>query len=220
MTQTSLFSRAIDPAVRANPYPLYARLLETPVARQDDGVYVVSAYEEVRTLLFDSRMSSEVVPKPTLAKTGNPFMDWILNPVRTHFLHKHRSFVLRDPPDHDVVRRHVMAQFTQERLQNIKPHIAEVVDALISEMQGRGQVDLIADFAYPLPVAVICQLLGVPPEDEKKFQAWSTGLASGGDLLHLSDEANQKIAADVFAISSYLGGLIDTPSESVRRTIS
>ena len=209
MTATNLFEQATDPTVRADPYPIYARMRETPVARQDDGIYVVSTYEEVRSLLFDSRMSSQVVPKPALAATGNPFIDLILNPIRTHIIHKHRSFVFRDPPDHDVVRRHVMAQFTPERLQNIKPLIDETVGALISAMRGRERVDLIVDFAYPLSVAIICALLGVPPEDDRKFEAWSTGLATGGDLLQLDKKARQKIAADVFAISSYLGALID-----------
>lgn len=209
MTGSNLFADVIDPASRPDPYPIYARLRETPVARQDNGIYVVSTYDEIRSLLFDSRLSSEVVPKPQHARTGNLFKDWIINPIRAHIVHNHRSLVFRDPPDHDAMRRHVLVQFTPERMQKIKIRIHEIVDELITRMQGRTRIDLVDDFAYPLPVTVICELLGVPPQDEKKFHGWSTSLVAGLDPdLHLSQEAKQRIAADNDAISSYLAKLI------------
>ncbi|SFK19463.1 cytochrome P450 [Methylocapsa palsarum] len=209
MTSGNLFADVIDPAARPDPYPIYARLRETPVARQDNGIYVVSTYDEIRALLLDSRLSSKVVPKPQHAKTGNLFKDWILNPLRAHIVHNHRSLVFRDPPEHDAMRRHILVQFTPARMQKIKIRIHEIVDELITKMQGRTRIDLVADFAYPLPVTVICELLGVPHEDEKKFHGWSTSLVAGLDPdLHLSQEAKQRIAVDNDAISSYLAALI------------
>ncbi len=70
MTNATLFAEAISPANRADPYPLYARLRETPVSRQDDGAYVVSTYHEIRSLLYDPRLSSEDLPEPRHPKTG------------------------------------------------------------------------------------------------------------------------------------------------------
>lgn len=111
MTDNTLFAQVIDHANRANPYPLYARLRETPVARQENGIYVVSTHEDIRSLLFDPRLSSDVQPKPKHAKTGNPIKDWIINPIKARIIEKHRSFIFRD-----ILRRVAMLQFTQQRM--------------------------------------------------------------------------------------------------------
>jgi len=75
-------------------------------------------------------------------------------------------------------------------------------------MQGRRQIDLVEAFAYPLPVAVICELLGVPAQDEQKFHAWSKSLIAGLDPKHLTEVEIHKLAVDRDAISAYLGALI------------
>ena len=170
-TDLDLFAQVMDSANRANPYPLYARLRETPVVRADDGLYIVSTYEEIRTLLFHPKASSDIVSKPKFPRTGNLVKDWILNPIKAHITHKHRSLVFRDPPEHDSLRRHIMLQFTPERMQRTKGRVGAIIDDLIAGMQGRRQNDLVEAFSYPLPVAAIFELLGVPAQDERKFYA-------------------------------------------------
>ncbi len=208
-TDRDLFAQVMAYANRANPYPLYAQLRETPVVRADDGLYIVSTYEEIRSLLFHPMASSHVVSRPRFPRTGNLFRDWIMNPIKARITEKHRSLVFRDPPEHDGLRRHIMLQFTPERMQRMKSRVAAIIDELIAGMRGRRQIDLVEAFSYPLPVAVICELLGVPAQDERKFHAWSKSLIVGLDPdQHLTEADIHKLAVDNAAISAYLGALI------------
>src|SRR5580700_8396282 len=90
MPDTTLFAQVLDKANRTDPYPLYARLRETPVIRGDDGTYIVSTYAEIRGLLHDQRLSSDDLPKSKHARTGNPLRDFIINPVKGWIVDTHR----------------------------------------------------------------------------------------------------------------------------------
>ena len=207
-TDCDLFAQVMDYANRANPCPLYAQLRKTPVVRADDGLYLVSRYDEIRSLLFHPKVSSNVVQRLRFPRTGNLFADWIMNPIKERIAHRYRSLLLRDPPEHDALRRHVMRQFTPERMQRMKGRATVIIDELITRMQGRRQFDLVEAFAYPLPVAIICELLGVPAQDEQKFHAWSKSLIAGLDPKHLTEVEIHKLAVDRAAISAYLSALI------------
>ena len=178
---TDLFAQVMDYANRANSYPLYARLRETPVVRADDGLYIVSTYDEIRSLLFHPKASSNVVSRPKFPRTRDLVTDWIANPIKARILHEYRSLVFRDPPEHEGMRRHIMLQFTPERMQGMKGRVEAIINDLIVGMQGRRQIDLVEAFSYPLPVAVICELLGVPAQEERKFHGWSKSLIAGLD---------------------------------------
>jgi cytochrome P450 len=209
MTEASLFAIATGPDHRADPYPLYAKLREFPVLRQADGTYVATTFKEIRSLLFDERVSSDDLPLFKHPKTGNLIMDFILNPIRDRMLLKHRPLLFRDPPEHDVLRRRVMTQFTPERVQAMRGRAAALVEQFIDGMRGRGQVDFVGDFAYPLPVTVICEMLGVPPEDEKLFHAWSRTLAGVLDPdQRCSEQYNNANVAAYDDIGAYLEALI------------
>jgi len=205
----TLFAAVTDPANRANPYPLYARLRARPVARQRDGSYVVSTHAAIRALLFDPRLSSEDLPPFKRPRTGNPIRDWILNPIRSRIATAHRPLIFRDPPDHDHLRAAVMREFTISRVHHLRPRIAREVDALLDACRGRGQVCLVEDLSYPLPVSVICELLGVPESDEPRFQSWATQLATAlePDARH-DVETRRRTVAAFDAISDYMRGLI------------
>ena len=204
-----LFAQVMDYSNRANPYPLYAQLRETPVLRSEDGLYIVSTFEEIRSLLFNPKASSRVVQRLAFPSTGNLFKDWIINPIISRIMDRHRSLVFRDPPEHTGLRRHIMLQFSPERMQRMKGRVAALVDDLIAGMRGKQQIDLVETFSYPLPVAAICDLLGVPPEDAKKFHVWSRSLIAGLDPQQDIDSAIMKrVAVDNAAISAYLSALI------------
>jgi cytochrome P450 len=204
-----LFAQVMDSSNRANPYPLYARLRETPVIRSEDGLYIVSTFEEIRSLLLNPKASSQVVQRLAFPSTGNVFKDWIVNPIMSRIMQRHRSLVFRDPPEHTGLRRHVMLQFSPERMQRMKGRVAALVDDLIAGMQGKQEIDLVESFSYPLPVAAICELLGVPPQDEKKFHVWSKSLIAALDFQQEIDpEIMKRLAVDNAAISAYLGALI------------
>lgn len=153
----TLFAQVLDPAARADPYPLFARLRETPVALQDDGTYVVSGFAEIAALLHDPRISSD----PRKRSRPPPLAG-----------RRHPSFLLLDPPRHDRLRREVLRHFTPARVLGLRPFVAELLGGALASCRDRGRLDVVDDLAYPLPVSVICELLGVPREDEPRFHPW------------------------------------------------
>ncbi len=206
---TTLFAQVLDRANRADPFPLYARLRETPVVREDDGTYIVSTYAAIRSLLHDPRLSSDDLPKSKHARTGNPLTDFIINPVKDWIMDTHRSLIFRDPPDHTILRRLVMTQFTPERVRAMGGRVDAIVEDLIGRMRGREEIDVVGDFAYPLPVTVICDLLGIPQSDGPKFQGWSKTLAESLDPDRRAREEDRlKRVADYHALANYLSALV------------
>ncbi len=133
------------------PLSLLCFARETPVRREEDGTYVASSYAEIRSLLHDARVSSEDRPKPKHAKTGNPLRDFIINPIRAWIIDTHKSLIFRDPPDHTTLRRLVMTQLTAERFFEMGGRINTIIGDLVGRMRGRSRIDLVGEFAYPLP---------------------------------------------------------------------
>ena len=209
MTDDTLFAQVKDDRNRANPYPLYAKLRETPVARQDDGVYVVSTHAAIASCLGDPRISSETLPPADRPKTGNPLTDLIVKPIRDRITDTHRPFIFRDPPDHDSLRANVMHQFSIPRVRRMRERSDQLVAELLRKRSDAREIDLVDDLAYPLPVTVICELLGIPSEDEPKFHGWATQLATALEPDSLGDDAIRAKNSDTFdEISSYMSGLI------------
>jgi cytochrome P450 len=206
MPDTSLFTQVLDRANRADPYPLYARLRETPVIREDDGTYIVSTYAEIRGLLHDPRLSSNDLPKSKHARTGNPLRDFIVNPVKDWIIDAHLPLIFRDPPDHTILRRLVLVHFTPERMQAISGRVEAIIEGLIGKMRGREEIDLVDGFSYPLPVTVICELLGIPPSDEPKVQGWTRTFARVLDP-DLGEEDRLKSVADFEEVTLYVSAL-------------
>ena len=169
MAGPSIYQQVLDPANRANPYPLYAELRKTPVTREDDGTYVVSTYNEILALMHDPRVSSD--PRRRPGEDG-----------ATAASHQEQpgvplSFISRDPPDHDRLRELAMRPFgppcTPGRIDGMRPWLAQITTDLIDKFAGKNRVDIVEDFAYPLPVTAICKLLGVPLEDQPRFRQWA-----------------------------------------------
>jgi cytochrome P450 len=209
MSDDALFAAVMDPTNRADPYPLYTRLRQRPVWRQGDGSYVVSSHAAIRGLIFDPRLSSQDLPPFQRPPTGNPIRDWIINPIRSRIATAHRPLIFRDPPDHDTLRAAVMREFTIERVQGLRQRVAREVDTLLDACRGRNEICLVDDLSYPLPVSVICELLGVPESDEPRFQSWATQLATAlePDARHDVESRRHTVAA-FDAISDYMRDLI------------
>jgi cytochrome P450 len=206
MAQPSIFDQILDPANRANPYPLYTELRKTPVTRQADGTYVVSTYNEIVALLHDPRVSSDPRNHPGMAGTtpapeeGPPEL-----PL---------SFIDRDPPDHDRLRELAMRPFgpphTPGRIDSMRPWLAEITNGLIDNFAGKHRVDIAEDFAYPLPVTAICKILGVPREDQPRFRHWADASIETVDPTTGTFEERRRRRAQVNAeLGQYLNGLAD-----------
>jgi cytochrome P450 len=206
MTQASTFDQILDPANRANPYPLYAELRKTPVTRQADSTYVVSTYHEIVTLLHDPRVSSddrirrEAAGVARTPEEGPPELP--------------PAFIGRDPPDHDRLRGLAMQSFgpprTPGRIEGMRPWLAEIAGGLIDNFAGKNEVDLVDDFAYPLPVTAICHVLGVPRDDEPRFHQWADAIIEAVDPTTGTIEQRTRRRDQVNAeMGQYLNGLAD-----------
>ena len=195
MTDAGVYARILDHANRADPYPLYTELRRTPVLRQEDGTYVVSTYQHIAALLHDPRLSSDLrSPEERAAEGPKP------------------AFLRLDPPDHDRIRRLAMRHFgpphTPGRVDGMYDELGRTVAGLVDGFVGRHRVDVVDDYAYPFPVAVICRLLGVPPEDEPRFRQWVDVLVDTIDPRgDIQDPDPAKIQA-VLDFRQYLADLV------------
>jgi len=178
--QQPLVLNPLDPAFRENPYPVYSRLVrEEPVHVTPFGVKAFSRLEDCMAILRDHRrFSSNDANAGVPNVTGIDPMAIESGPMISE---DDRPFLFMDPPDHTRLRRLVNLAFTPRALEALRPRVQELVDELLDAMEGREEIDAIADLAYPLPVSVICEMLGVPREDEPQFKVWSRVLASSLD---------------------------------------
>ncbi|MEU4624488.1 cytochrome P450 [Actinoplanes sp. NPDC023801] len=170
-----------DPAFQNDPHPVYARMRRTgPVhrVRLPSGLHawLVTRYDDARRALADPRLSKSIQAVGS-ASAGQPSI--------TAQISRHMLAV--DPPDHTRLRRLVSAAFTARRIEGLRPRIEEITTGLLDALDGAEEADLIDAFAFPLPIQVICELLGVPSADRDAFREWSNVIVSGamaGDRLN------------------------------------
>ncbi|MEU8034309.1 cytochrome P450 [Streptomyces sp. NPDC049099] len=181
MASETLLERITDYASRPNPYPLYAELREAgPVVQQVDGTYLTGTYHEIAALLHDPRMSVD-------PRTGGREAQQL-------------PFLRLDDPEHHRLRTLAMRPFgpphSPRRVDGMRGEIDRITKELLASFQAGEQIDLVDDFAYPLPVTVICRLLGVPREDEPLFRAWSDALVAAADVRPGADTTETDKAGD------------------------
>ncbi|MEV6698223.1 cytochrome P450 [Streptomyces sp. NPDC051453] len=186
----------------SDPYPAYAWLRENaPVHRTKlpSGVeaWLVTRYADARQALADSRLSKNpehhAEDAQGKSKTGIPG-ERSAN-LMTHLLNI-------DPPDHTRLRRLVSKAFTPRRVAAFAPRVQELADDLIDRFAPQGEADLIHDFAFPLPIYAICDLLGVPREDQDDFRDWA------GMMIRHGGGPRGGVARSVKKIRGYLAELI------------
>ncbi|MEJ8646010.1 cytochrome P450 [Streptomyces sp. MS1.HAVA.3] len=166
-----------EPAFVADPFPLYRRLREDgPVRRVVIAggldAWIVTRYEDGLEALSDPRLSSDVRDA-----SDTRLLAQLPDRERESML----SNMLRsDPPDHTRLRRLVSKAFTARRVAEMRPRIEALTDQLLDKVVPAGRADLVADFALPLPVTVISELLGVPVDDRHDFQRWTDRMIMRG----------------------------------------
>jgi cytochrome P450 len=182
-----------DPAFLENPYPFYARLREESPAYwlpvEDRGMWMFTRYAEVELVLKDLRFKKDT---RTLRPQDNDLPQMLST----------------DPPDHTRLRALVSQAFTPGVVRNLEPHIRDIVNHLLERVKTQGELELMRDFAMPLPVIVIAELMGVPMEDREQFRGWSTHFALGNDAVSASKEAQERAQAAIFALGDYFRQLI------------
>src|ERR687893_840770 len=184
---TTTFSLdAKDPFTATGPgqrHAVYAALAAAgPVHRislpTGEPAWLITGHDETRQALHDPRL---IKSEQTLANIGRGLVPpEVLTAMTSHMLNN-------NAPDHTRLRRLVTAAFTRRRVEQLAPRIQQITDELLDAMATATQVDLIDAFAYPLPITVICELLGVPDDRRAEFHHWSsfviTGQLAGPDVF-------------------------------------
>ncbi|WP_405621088.1 cytochrome P450 [Streptomyces sp. NBC_00076] len=181
-------------AFRTDPHPVYGRLrargpvhrVRPPGSRADYWTWLVVGHEEARAALADSRLSKDS------RGLGALFLDEELIG---------RYLLGADPPEHTRLRGLVTRAFTMRRVEELRPRIQQITDDLLDAMLPHGRADLVEALSYPLPITVICELLGVPERDRTEFRKMSTEVVAptDGDTEYES----------VLRLSEYLTDLIE-----------
>src|SRR5579862_483904 len=187
------------PESKTDPYPMYEQLRRADLVQSGLGAWVTVDHATAEAILRDRRFS----PSPTHMRhyqppsypPGDPRADLPAGDLLT-----------MDPPDHTRIRRLVTGAFTPKAIAALEPWIREVAAGLLDRADSSG-FDLIDALAFPLPIAVICHLLGVPAEDQASFRAWGHDVAATLEPQTAGALLSQSRAAEV-ALSAYLRDLV------------
>ena len=176
--------------VRANPYDIYERIrAKDPIHRMRlINAWAMTGYGDAQEVLSDHKRFSSGDNKLQYAP--------------------YRTMLDLDPPDHTRLRALVSKAFTPRSVSALGPRIQEIVDELLDSVAGKDRFDLIRDFAFPLPVIVIAEMLGIPAEDRDRFDVWSNDLALAVEPI-LSDEEVERVERASDGIVAYFEGIIE-----------
>ena len=183
-----------SPKVRADPYDLYEWIrVKDPVHRMRlINAWAMTGYEDAQEVLSDHKRFSSGDNKLQYAP--------------------YRTMLDLDPPDHTRLRSLVSKAFTPRSVLELGPRVQEIVDELLDSVAGKERFDLIRDFAFPLPVIVIAEMLGIPAEDRDRFDVWSNDLALAVEPL-LSVEEVERVERASDEIVAYFEGIIERRRE-------
>lgn len=181
-----------DPATRPNPYPLFGELREYgPFPLLDGALTVLGTHERCTTILRDPSYSSDRSRTLLPRRFDRPDDE-----------RGRASFLSLDPPDHTRLRRLVAKAFTPRVIAALEPKIRALVTELFGVFAANGRFDVVGELAYPLPVRIISELLGVPTADHEQFEGWSKLLVRGLDPAMAITDADE--AASIMAAQNEL----------------
>jgi cytochrome P450 len=215
MTPEQAWAEAMKYENRANPYPFFDELRKTPVARVMHGIYAVTGYQELVALAHDPRVSSDI--SHSFAATQRA-AEPVSEPDLVEAYGPARSMIASDPPDHDRMRRMAMRHFgpphAPDLIPSMEPECQRIVNDLLDKARGKTRIDVVDEYAYLLPVTVICKIMGVPLKDEAMFHKWiADGLAGIDFGPEAATEEGQRRAekgrAALAAFEQYMAGLIE-----------
>src|SRR3972149_4372126 len=182
----------------AAPYPTYQKLREADApfwlahGGPTGGMWLFTRYQDVSTILKEAHTTKDAT-RFTPPEEVPPF---------------DHNLLAKDPPDHTRLRSLANQAFTPNRVKDLEPRIGQIVDELIAHVQPHGGMEFMADFALPLPVIVIAELLGVSPEDRDTFHTWSNQMVTGVDAVRASETNRQQTQEATMALAQYFVDLI------------
>lgn len=202
--------RLLDPEVLADPYPLYRKLRERDPVAWDPFLHawVVTSYAEVVTVLH--RFSADRTPTPEHLRAMGLGS---LEPVAQVMV---RQMLFMDAPAHTRLRGLCSSAFTSRRVETLTAHIQEIADDLLDRVLPQGRMDVVNDFAAPLPAIVTAELMGLPPEDHDQLKNWSADFAEMlGNFQHNPDRVG-RVLRTVRDMVSYFRAAIQEQLRSPR----
>jgi cytochrome P450 len=210
-------SVALTPEFRENPYQFFELLREyEPVHQTPFGVYLVSRHADAAAIVRDPHLSTNQQNSElfrALTEANPPSEDAAMDQMNDVVM------LFMDPPDHTRLRGLVSKAFTPKMVERLRDRVQQIVDERLDAVSARGdrRMDVVTDLAYPLPVVIICELLGVPPDDHARFQSWSSELAASIDPDPLiTPEQQERIEVAGTAFLEYFSELIERRRRSLR----
>ncbi|MFV2101577.1 cytochrome P450 [Micromonospora sp. LOL_024] len=201
MSAPSLAPRfdALDPNVVDNPYPEYARLRDAgPLCRIGPGSWGVTRHADVAALQHDPRLGSEFPAGYHEVSVGD-------GPASAFF---QRIMLYRDPPDHVRLRRLMSRAFSPAVVRQLRSYVVELVDELLVPALQNGRIDLVGELAYPLPVRVVCRLMGIPPESTEEVRRHAMNLGRAFTAV-VGEQARAEADVAVRWLREHIGELLD-----------
>jgi cytochrome P450 len=190
------------PDQRLYPFEFYSQMrrLNPVVYDERNNIWGVFRYGDVQSVLGDYTTFS-----------SGPQRSLILSSSETNPVPFQRQSLLRsDPPYHRTLRGVVASAFTPMIIAKLEPHIENIAHEILNEVIAKGKMDLIDDLAYPLPVTIIAELLGVPIEDRNLFRGWAdTIVSSRGDDMTDEHGASKNLARIINEMDSYFSGIVE-----------
>ncbi|HKS49003.1 MAG TPA: cytochrome P450 [Amycolatopsis sp.] len=191
----------LDHEFLQDPHAVYRQLRKEAPVRQAVmprglRVWLVTRYADARAVLADPRLSKDSNRARELFRThvtATETPDTAMQAMSGHMLNS-------DPPDHTRLRKLVNKAFTARTVARLRPRIEQITADLLDGVAAAGKVDLLESFAFPLPITVICELLGVPREDREKFRSWTNTMVSASTY--------EDVARDAGAMAQYLTALV------------
>ena len=183
-----------NPDFLQNPYPFYQQLFNgTPTFFDDEsGMWFFARHLDVDGILRDRRFGRSILHLMSREELGLPPDNPEYEPFTK--LGRHSMFD-KEPPEHTRLRNLAHKTFTPRRIRDMRAHIQRIADDLVDGVQDQGEIDVLEDFAVPLPVVVIAQLLGIPESDRHKLRPWSNAIVKLYELTHTPQQAEEAIQA-------------------------
>lgn len=196
-TNQEIYFNPWDEAFRANPYPHYRQLYTRPpyLLNLFMPMALVARYADAVAILRDHARMSSVQQKIPGIEQQDLFGD-------------SATVLFSDPPTHTRLRRLVSRAFTPKRIKDLQPRIQEITDTLLDHAEAKGELEVVADLATPLPVMVIAEMLGVPPQEYSQFKHWSDRIIEGDNTppgMPLPEEVRQAC----FELREYFAEVIE-----------
>ena len=181
----------LSPEALANPYPIYDELRRESPVHWSEGLraWILSRYDDVMAALHDPRLSSDRIRQFATHQLRGLDVSVVADFLRI----VQRMMALQDMPQHTRLRKMVSESFTRRALEAFRPAVQQVADALLDRVQPYHRMDLVTDFAQPLPAMVIAEMFGIAHEDRESFQRWADDVIRffGGTFGNVEEDARR-----------------------------